>query len=307
MSEPEVSPPARAEDAGALLRQARERAGVHIATLAGMLKVPVQRLQALEDGAYDALPDATFTRALALSVCRALKIDPAPVLAALPTSEAPRLTPSSGDLDTPMPRKGAVPAFSDAAAATARRGPLLLALLLLLAAALAWWSLPAGLLDPVPAPAASSVAEPVATSPAAMPAQPAPAGSGPSGTVAGGVAVSDALPSSAPAPAASEPAAREPAPGAAGAAAPAGGQTAEAAPAALLLRASASSWIQVTGASGRVLLQRNVAPGETLRFDEDLPLAVVVGRADATQAEVRGRPLDLAALARNNVARFEVR
>lgn len=302
MSEPEVSPPARAEDAGVLLRQARERAGVHIAALAGTLKVPVQRLQALEEGAWDALPDATYARALALSVCRALKIDPAPVLAALPTREAPRLTPSSGDLDTPMPRKGAVPAFSDAAAATARRGPLLLALLLLLAAALAWWGLPAGLLEPAQAPAASAVAEPVATSPAAAPAQPAP-----SGAVAGGAAVSDALPSTAPAPAVPQPATREPAPGAADAAAPAGGQLAEGAPAALLLRTSAPSWIQVTGASGRVLLQRNVAPGETLRFDEDLPLAVVVGRADATQAEVRGRPLDLAALARNNVARFEVR
>ena len=42
-------------------------------------------------------------------------------------------------------------------------------------------------------------------------------------------------------------------------------------------------------------------------FSSDLPLAVVVGRADETVVTVRGQALDLAPLTRNNVARFEVR
>lgn len=69
---------------GALLRQAREQAGVHVAALAVALKVPVRQLEALEQDRLDLLPDRTFARALAGSVCRHLKVDPTPILAALP-------------------------------------------------------------------------------------------------------------------------------------------------------------------------------------------------------------------------------
>lgn len=286
-----VVPTHPARDAGAQLRQARERAGLHIATLAATLKVPVQRLQALEAGAYDALPDATFTRALALSVCRALKIDPAPILAALPAGPAPRLTPASGDLATPMPRKGLVPAFAAlTTGATGRRWPAWLALGLLAAAALAWWWLPPRLDEP--ASASATVSEPAAA--------PAPVGLTSESTPTGAAGTSGTAVTIGPDTATPTRAAEMTPPSV---------SEAPAAPsnAALMLRTTATSWVQVTGASGRVWLQRNVQPGETLRFDDDLPLAVVVGRADATLVEVRGQPLDLGTLARNNVARFEVR
>ena len=42
----------------------------------------MRKLEALEDDRYDQLPDAVFARALASSVCRTLKVDPQPVLAA---------------------------------------------------------------------------------------------------------------------------------------------------------------------------------------------------------------------------------
>ena len=67
--------------AGTWLRQVRESAGLHIDVLAGALKVPVAKLQALEADDYAAFPDAVFMRALASSMCRALKVDAAPVLA----------------------------------------------------------------------------------------------------------------------------------------------------------------------------------------------------------------------------------
>ena len=67
-----------------LLRAAREAAGLHIAALAAALKVPVRKLEALEAGRYEELPDLTFARALASSACRHLKIDPAPVLEQIP-------------------------------------------------------------------------------------------------------------------------------------------------------------------------------------------------------------------------------
>ncbi len=83
MSETAENPPLP-QDGSALLRQAREQAGVHVAALAVALKVPVRQLEALEQGRFDLLPDHTFARALAASVCRQLKVDPAPILAAMP-------------------------------------------------------------------------------------------------------------------------------------------------------------------------------------------------------------------------------
>ena len=74
--------------AGALIRRARESAGVPITSLAVALKVPVRRLEALEADRYDLLTDAVFVRALASSVCRSLKIDPALILPLLPRSQA---------------------------------------------------------------------------------------------------------------------------------------------------------------------------------------------------------------------------
>ena len=70
--------------AGAMLRAARQAQGLHIAALAASIKVPQNKLEALEGDRLDALPDNTFARALAKTVCRALKIDPVPVLALMP-------------------------------------------------------------------------------------------------------------------------------------------------------------------------------------------------------------------------------
>src|SRR6185369_657668 len=77
--------------AGTLLRQAREAAGLHVATLAANLKVPVRKVEALEEDRYDLLGDAVFVRGLASSICRTLKVDPQPVLQRLPQTASPRL------------------------------------------------------------------------------------------------------------------------------------------------------------------------------------------------------------------------
>ncbi|MCU0956311.1 MAG: helix-turn-helix domain-containing protein [Hydrogenophaga sp.] len=101
-----------------LLQQAREQAGLHIAALAAALKVPVRKLEALEAGRYDELPDLTFARALASSACRQLRMDPAPVLAQIPQGKRPVLGVVSEEaLNTPFrpAREGA--------AASAQAGP----------------------------------------------------------------------------------------------------------------------------------------------------------------------------------------
>ena len=73
--------------AGDMLREAREAHGLHIEMVAAALKVPPQKLIALEADDIASLPDPVFARALASSVCRALRIDPGPVLAKLPGAQ----------------------------------------------------------------------------------------------------------------------------------------------------------------------------------------------------------------------------
>src|SRR3954467_11636800 len=101
--------------AGTLLRQAREAAGLHVASLAVSLKVPVRKLEALEQDRYDQLTDAVFARALASSVCRTLKVDAGPILDRLPQTSAPRLVHDREGLNEPFRAPGdpATPGWAD--------------------------------------------------------------------------------------------------------------------------------------------------------------------------------------------------
>jgi cytoskeleton protein RodZ len=75
----------------------------------------------------------------------------------------------------------------------------------------------------------------------------------------------------------------------------------------VVFKASGPSWVQVTDAKGTVTLRRLMAAGETAGASGSPPLAVTVGSASATSVQVRGKPYDLAAVAKDNVARFEVK
>ncbi|MDP2255196.1 MAG: DUF4115 domain-containing protein, partial [Polaromonas sp.] len=50
-----------------------------------------------------------------------------------------------------------------------------------------------------------------------------------------------------------------------------------------------------------------LARGDVAEASGVLPLAAVVGKADATQVQVHGKAFDLAAVSRDNVARFKVK
>lgn len=103
---------ASAVEAGNLLRNAREATGLHVAALAISLKVPVKKLEALEAGRIDLLPDLTFARALAASVCRTLKIDPITVLAHFPATGVSRLGAEAPSINTPYRPTGSGPRLS---------------------------------------------------------------------------------------------------------------------------------------------------------------------------------------------------
>lgn len=284
--------------AGTLVRQAREAAGLQVDALAVALKVTVKQIEALEADRWDLLPDAVFARALAASICRNLRIDPAPVLARLPQA-APRLSPRGAGLNEPF-RTSNHGSGPDLGAYLSR--PVVLGVLALMLGALVL------VLLPVPKDAASDEAS-AQGAPAAAPAAPA----APASAVAGVQLLSEVVPApAAPAPVVAGPVSAPvatPAP-----ASPPVVSVATPAPAVaasadgvLSFSASADSWIKVTDARGAVVLSRLLKPGESAGASGALPLSVVVGRADATRVQVRGRPMDLGPLTRENIARFEVK
>lgn len=291
----------QAATAGAWLRNARQQRGLHIAALAVMLKVPQAKLEALEADRFDQLPDATFARALATAMCRALKVDPAPVLAMLPRTRDREFDVRPG-LNQPFRERGAGPIDGGVLAMAAKPvvwGPLLL----LVAAAAVYW-IPAGWLpdrDSAAAPAsASGTVIAAAASAPVVEFVPAPAASEP--------APASSLPLSLPV--ASAPLqVRDvaPPPAAVPASAPAVKATVTSAPgSALRVTATADTWIEVADAQGQMLLSRVLRSGEQQEFTGAAPYKVRVGNVRGTQIEWRGTTVDLAARGKDNVARLEL-
>ncbi len=269
---------AQSVSGGTMLRQAREALGLHIAALAVSLKVPVKKLEALEADRYDLLPDVVFVRALASSVCRSLKIDPVPVLEKLPHTRAPHLNTHDAGVNVP---------FRSSAGYTAgfiREQ---------LSRPLVW--VVAGLLAGVLA----LIFVPMASEPALEAAHKSPAAEATSAPAPAAPAVSDSVET-------------VQSQVASGSSASAAGST-ELVPGSgavtgiIVFRARGQSWVEVVDAGGVVQLRRNLVAGEVVGVTGALPLSVVVGKADTTAVEVRGQAFDLLPLARDNVARFEVR
>ena len=88
-------------------RATRQAQGLHIAALATQLKVTPSKLELLESDQHAELQGSTFVRALAQAACRALKIDPAPVLARLPDAHGNTLDQVNGGLNAPFREHGA--------------------------------------------------------------------------------------------------------------------------------------------------------------------------------------------------------
>jgi cytoskeleton protein RodZ len=273
---PSSEAPQGAQAAGAMLRQAREDAGLHVAALAAALKVTVKKLEALEAGRIDLLPDATFARGLAASICRGLKLDPKPVLDLMPGIGGSRLGAKEPAINEKF--EPSTPPF-----ATTWRlpRPALAVVAVLLLGALVIYFYPQLPTSGPPEASQADVAEGPAELPSAVPAespivQPEPS------TVA-------------PAPVA------PPAPEVVAT------PVAPASDAPVVFTAKTESWVQVIDAKGAAVLRRVLQAGERVPVTGALPLSVVVGRSDAVDVQVHGQPLALSSIAKNNVARFEVK
>jgi len=289
--------------AGSLLREARLAKGLHIAALATSIKVAPRKLELLEADRFDELPGATFTRALAQTVCRTLKIDSAPVLALLPQPADQGLSQMSLGLNAPFRDKPGRRVPSDL---QFLKSPVVLAAAVLLLASVLLYLLPAGwvteLTQGMRADAPTTVSEP-ASAPATFPSiqsasAPAPtvvepASASSVGAEASAPSIASMMPPPAPGPASTaEPAAMSP--------------MAPAATSALVFRTTASSWIEVIDGRGRTLMSRHLEPGETASLDGPSPLKVRIGNAAATEVSFRGKPVELTP-SRDNVAKLELK
>ena len=280
--------PPRPTTAGGLLRQARQAQGLHIAALAAAIKVVPRKLELLESDQFEQLPDATFTRALAQTVCRQLKVDAAPILALLPPPKGHRLEQVAEGLNTPFHERPGRLVPKDWASVAS---PVLWIAGLIIAATVAVYAAPAHWLK-------------FATSPAVT--RPRPADGVSSTTVP--TVVTAPAPVNAPASAAS--AAIEPTAQPAAVASEPGvpdAVTAAAASGVLQFRVTAESWIEVTDARGQSLIARVLQPGESVGLDGALPMKVKVGNVRGTQIVFKGQPLELATSTRDNVARLELK
>ncbi len=281
---------ARSATAGGLLRQARQAQGLHIAALAATIKVMPRKLELLETDQFDQLPDATFTRALAHTVCRSLKIDAAPVLALLPPLHSAGLEQVSQGLNMPFRERPGRLVPKEWANVT---GPALWLAAAIVLLTLAIYALPASWLPFSTAAisrASRSVPEPVGADLAPLSAvvMPSPAPAAVRAVAAASLASAASSTDAAPVTKSNL-------------------VTDVAVSGVLQFRANLPSWVEVVDARGQSLISRLLQPGENVGVDGSLPMQVKIGNPAATQVVFRGQPLELSSRTRDNVARFELK
>ena len=291
--------------AGMQLRALRHSKSMDVAVLAGILKVPPQRIRDLEADRFDQLPDLSFVRALATSICRVLKVDAAPVLAALP----------KGNVQVALEELQAVAeqraALRDTGSASrsdrTRRGLLWLAAVVLILAGALWaWgrgSLPelpgaSGMsAGPAPAPSASTEAPPASSSAPMAPSTTASEVSATGGSTAMPAPLTPTSPDGqAGIPAASASASAAPL---AQPASPAADGRAQ-----VTLSASEPSWVEVRSSPSTVVFAGTLSAGQSMTLSVVEPASLVVGNVRATRLSWRGQEVDLMPFARDNVARL---
>ncbi len=287
--------------AGALLRAAREAAGMSIDAVAQQLKLAPRQVKALEDGDFTLLPGRTFVRGFMRNYARLVHLDPEAVLGALPSTAAPTL--DSPPLHSTAQTMGELPT-AEAPRHGWTRWAIPLTLVAIIGATAAWeWMHPASdaprtgtrttAPPPVERPSTGSRPPEVIGTPLPNPVAPVP---------------SPETTSPPTEPAAAEKAAAAPAaptsPAAAPVAAPATAAPL-AAEAPLTLAFRDFSWTVVKErSSGRVLLSR-MNPGRTTQaIAGSPPLDVVIGNAADVTLTWKGQRVDLAPYTRGNVARL---
>ena len=325
---------------GHVLKARREAMGWSVEQIADQLKLAPRQVVALEAGDYDSLPPAAVVRGFVRGYAKVVKVDAAPLVAAIPVDVAA----AAADASAGMRRERVAPTMPKVRYPNHGKrsrfpvGALVLGVVVIGGAAAAWQF---GLFDmngDAPATATTEVAPPTvpANGGVAAPALPPVTET----TAAPGAVTTDTTlqspsvplisvppvqsadpaapatgtaPATAPGtqPAVTQPAVQPPAqqPGAAPvtppAATAAAAAPAAAGPDALVFDVKQDSWIEVRGASG-ALVSRLVKAGSTETVNVTGPVTLVVGNPNGVSATLRGAPLALPKLKNSNVSRIKI-
>ena len=281
-------PLSAAERAGALLRSSREAAGYSLETLAAVVKVPVRKLKALEEGRLDALPEPVFVRGMVVGICRVLHADPQAILALLPATPAKRLVHDGVMAPVLFQTVGADSPYRPLEVLAKPHVRWALALVLGAWLLYFWPDIATWSQQSMPDSKVLTVSQPwVANGTVALPEQ----GLGSVPPVAEQAGQANTGVASVP-----------------------GVQAGVSADATLVpgdelvrFKARGKTWVEVLDGKGLVVLRRVLADGEQTGAGGQPPLAVVVGNADVTEVWVRGKAYEIKSISQGNVARFEVK
>jgi cytoskeleton protein RodZ len=287
--------PAPAARVGADLRTARERLGWSLPAIAAHLRIREPYLAALEDGRIDDLPGIAYAVGFLRSYAAVLGLDPAEIIRRFRAEAAAATRRPELNFPAPVPDRG-VPAGA----------VVLLGAVLAVGAYIGWYrasehaaprsdAVPAvperlaALAErdaPLPAPAPPPApAAPAAT--AAEDSEPAPPPL-PSFSPSSAAAAVVMPPVALPAPASTAPAPPPAVPVAAAPALPPTVPDATAAPAHIVVRATADAWVQVRDKGGQILLNRVLRGGESWAVPDRPALLLTTGNAGGTELLVDG-------------------
>jgi cytoskeleton protein RodZ len=322
MSEPDVaagaiSPPLTA---GAILRSARERAGLTLEAIAQQLKLAPRQVEALETDDYARLPGRTFVRGFLRNYARCVGVDPDAVLELLPDSdhpatlERPTLQPTPramGELPSPAP-----------AQRTWSRIAIPLALLAIVGVAAVYeftrqqaesrrTAAEAATRHGSP-PASTSLQNPLVETEKSPPSStdPGTAATTPAATLTAEPATPATTTSASPAltlPVSPVPVANAPAGSTAPAAAPTPVAPATEDVSAVVFTFRGTSWIEVKDHKGSVVLAVTGNRGTTQTASGSPPFDIVIGNAPEVGVMFHGEPVDLSRYTRQNVARLTLK
>ncbi|WP_083930806.1 RodZ domain-containing protein [Solimonas variicoloris] len=300
---PEPAPASLGQSPGTMIREARQAGRLSVDDLAAHTKLARATVEALERDDFGALLEPVYVRGYYRKCAKVLNLNEQKLIdayAARVTQKAPqppaKLRLASG---TELGSSSRLPVAMGTLAV----------IVAIVVCAFLWWvrgattavptvfqmqnsseSAPAGVSVTVPA---ASVTEPVVSGPAGEGA------SAPAGDIVAPPA--PAVEPAAPAPEATAPAAGAgavPATPAPAAANPTVATAATAAP--LRLSFSGQSWIRVSDADGRSLLNGLVAAGERHQLSGKPPFELFIGAAPVVSVEYLGKPVDLKPYTRDN-------
>ena len=304
----ELPPPGMA---GALLRAAREAAGMSVDAVSQQLKLAPRQVRALEEGDYTHLPGRTFVRGFVRNYARLVHLDSEVILGALPAGA------SAPTLEAPMLQQtaqtmGELPTNEHSKSGWTRWAiPLTLAAIVAAAAIYEWLRPPgesratpgkdpaAGIERPAPA-ATQREATGISLQ------NPFAAGAPDTSLSAPPAAAPSTAPTASSAPASAESAAPVdiPPPALTPAAGPAVAADAAAVDQPLVLAFRDYSWTEVRDRNGQILLSGMNPGGTAQSVSGKPPLEIVIGNATDVSVRYRGQAVDLAPHTRQNVARF---